>query len=173
MLFQRNFEHFVAGQRRGHHDAQVLVERLRNEITRLMAVKALADVARSPLRLPLDAVLAPALPELTSFLRKANRQLRQASLSALQVGETVAQLWLGAVAVSETTQLQSNDSYGRLGQIGHSLIQTHIAPSLGTFVVCAITNTSKPDDQTLRDADPTQNLIELTAHMWKAVCITR
>ncbi len=65
--------------------AQVLVERLRNEITRLMAVKALADVARSPLRLPLDTVLAPALPELTSFLRKANRQLRQASLSALQV----------------------------------------------------------------------------------------
>ena len=76
----------------GGTTVQVLVERLRNEITRLMAVKALADVARSPLRLPLDAVLAPALPELTSFLRKANRQLRQASLSALQVGETIARL---------------------------------------------------------------------------------
>ena len=70
----------------------MLVERLRNEITRLMAVKALADVARSPLQLPLDAVLAPALPDLTSFLRKANRQLRQASLSALQVRKVVAQL---------------------------------------------------------------------------------
>ena len=61
------------------------MERLRNEITRLMAVKALADVAQSPLQLPLDGVLAPALPDLTSFLRKANRQLRQASLCALQV----------------------------------------------------------------------------------------
>ena len=30
-------------------------------------------------------MLAPALAELTSFLRKANRQLRQASLSALDV----------------------------------------------------------------------------------------
>ena len=64
---------------------QVLLERLRNEITRLMAVKALADIARSLLALPLDAALQPALPDLTSFLRKANRQLRQASLSALQV----------------------------------------------------------------------------------------
>ena len=72
----------------GERCLQVLLERLRNEITRLTAVKALADIARSPLPLPLDAALQPALPDLTSFLRKANRQLRQASLSALQVRQT-------------------------------------------------------------------------------------
>ena len=64
---------------------QVLVERLKNEITRLTAVKALAAVARSPLSLPLGAAMVPAMPELTSFLRKANRPLRQATLTTLQV----------------------------------------------------------------------------------------
>jgi hypothetical protein len=33
----------------------------------------------------LVAVLAPVLAELTGFLRKANRQLRQAALAALEV----------------------------------------------------------------------------------------
>ncbi|PSC76088.1 cullin-associated NEDD8-dissociated 1 isoform B [Micractinium conductrix] len=62
---------------------RVLLDRLRNEITRTAAVRALATIARSPLNIDLSSVLAPALAELTSFLRKANRQLRQASLSAL------------------------------------------------------------------------------------------
>ena len=61
------------------------MERLKNEITRLTAVKALAVVAHSPLQLPLSAALAPALSELTSFLRKANRPLRQATLATLRV----------------------------------------------------------------------------------------
>ncbi|DBB08467.1 hypothetical protein WJX82_000009 [Trebouxia sp. C0006] len=64
---------------------QVLLERLRNEITRLTAVKAFASIAQSPLSLNLSPVLEPLLAELTSFLRKANRVLRQASLSALEV----------------------------------------------------------------------------------------
>ena len=34
----------------------------------------------------LTPVLEPALVELTSFLRKANRMLRQAALAALEVG---------------------------------------------------------------------------------------
>lgn len=64
---------------------QVLLERLRNEITRLTAVKAFASIAQSPLSLDLTPVLEPLLAELTGFLRKANRVLRQASLSALEV----------------------------------------------------------------------------------------
>ena len=64
---------------------QVLLERLRNEITRLTAVKAFASIAQSPLSLDLSPVLEPLLAELTGFLRKANRVLRQASLSALEV----------------------------------------------------------------------------------------
>ncbi|KAL4425586.1 hypothetical protein ABPG75_009602 [Micractinium tetrahymenae] len=63
---------------------RVLLDRLKNEITRLTAVKALATIARSPLNIDLSSVLGPALAELTSFLRKANRQLRQAALAALE-----------------------------------------------------------------------------------------
>jgi len=61
----------------------VLLERLRNEITRLTAVKAFSTITSSPLRLDLSPVLSPAVAELTSFLRKANRLLRQASLETL------------------------------------------------------------------------------------------
>lgn len=64
---------------------QVLLERLRNEITRLTAVKAFASIAQSPLSLDLSPVLEPLLAELTGFLRKANRVLRQAALSAIEV----------------------------------------------------------------------------------------
>lgn len=60
-----------------------LVERLGNEITRLTAVRALGTIARSPLPLDLTPLLPQTLSELTSFLRKTNRQLRLASLHAL------------------------------------------------------------------------------------------
>lgn len=49
---------------------QVLLERLRNEITRLTAVKAFSTIAASPINLDLGAVLLPVVVELTSFLRK-------------------------------------------------------------------------------------------------------
>ncbi|GLI69131.1 hypothetical protein VaNZ11_013686 [Volvox africanus] len=68
---------------------RVLLERLRNEITRLVAVKALTTLALSPL--VSGELLAGAgeggngvVGELTTFLRKANRLLRQASLVALE-----------------------------------------------------------------------------------------
>lgn len=61
----------------------LLLDRLRNEITRLPAVKALTLVAMSPLRLDLQPILAEALPILASFLRKNQRALRLATLAAL------------------------------------------------------------------------------------------
>lgn len=61
----------------------VLLERLRNEITRLTAVKAFATIAESPLQIDLSCVLEQVIVELTTFLRKANRALRQASLYTL------------------------------------------------------------------------------------------
>ncbi|XP_019800145.2 cullin-associated NEDD8-dissociated protein 2 isoform X3 [Tursiops truncatus] len=61
----------------------LLLDRLRNEITRLSAVKALTLVAVSPLRIDLQPILAEALPILASFLRKNQRALRLATLAAL------------------------------------------------------------------------------------------
>ncbi|XP_076972603.1 cullin-associated NEDD8-dissociated protein 2 isoform X1 [Tamandua tetradactyla] len=61
----------------------LLLDRLRNEITRLPAVRALTLVAASPLRLDLQPILAEALPVLASFLRKNQRALRLATLAAL------------------------------------------------------------------------------------------
>eukprot|EP00967_Tisochrysis_lutea_P001738 scaffold2222_cov28-Tisochrysis_lutea.AAC.4 len=69
----------------------VLIERLRNEITRITAVKtfALLAAAKVDVRLnsPLDSgtVLQAVVAELASFLRKSNKPLRQASLQALKV----------------------------------------------------------------------------------------
>lgn len=61
----------------------VLLERLRNEITRLTAVKAFATIAESPLKIDLSCVLEQVIIELTTFLRKTYRALRQASLYTL------------------------------------------------------------------------------------------
>ncbi|XP_044462410.1 cullin-associated NEDD8-dissociated protein 1-like isoform X2 [Mangifera indica] len=61
----------------------VLVDRMGNEITRLTAVKALAVIAASQLHIDLSCVLEHVLTELTAFLRKANRALRQATLGTL------------------------------------------------------------------------------------------
>ncbi|CAN6910277.1 unnamed protein product [Brassica oleracea] len=58
----------------------VLVDRMGNEITRLTAVKAFAVIATSPLHIDLSCVLVNLIAELTGFLRKANRVLRQATL---------------------------------------------------------------------------------------------
>ena len=64
---------------------QILLDRLKNDVTRLPAVKALAKIAQSPLQLSLAPYVKPLLTELISFLRKANRPLRQASLTTLNV----------------------------------------------------------------------------------------
>ncbi|CAM0946643.1 unnamed protein product [Alopecurus aequalis] len=61
----------------------ILVDRMGNEITRLTAVKAFAVIADSPLRIDLSCVLDHVISELTGFLRKANRALRQATLGTL------------------------------------------------------------------------------------------
>ncbi|XP_051146886.1 cullin-associated NEDD8-dissociated protein 1 [Andrographis paniculata] len=61
----------------------VLVDRMGNEITRLTAVKAFAVISTSPLHLDLSCVLEQVISELTAFLRKANRALRQATLGTL------------------------------------------------------------------------------------------
>jgi len=64
---------------------KIMLDRLSNEITRVPAVKALETMALSKLHVDLGPVLSDSIKELSSFLRKANRQLKQAALSALSV----------------------------------------------------------------------------------------
>jgi cullin-associated NEDD8-dissociated protein 1 len=61
----------------------LITDRLRNETSRLAAVRAMATIARSPLPLELTDSFPPATTELIPFLRKANRQLRLSTLDAL------------------------------------------------------------------------------------------
>ncbi|XP_053325783.1 cullin-associated NEDD8-dissociated protein 1-like [Spea bombifrons] len=63
----------------------LILERLRNEITRLTAVKVLILIAGSPLKIDLRPLLKEALPILSSFLRKNQRALKLGTLSALGV----------------------------------------------------------------------------------------
>ncbi|KAL5647982.1 hypothetical protein ACJX0J_042337, partial [Zea mays] len=64
----------------------ILVDRMGNEITRLTDVKAFSVIANSPLRIDLSCVLDHVVSELTAFLRKANRALRQATLEIVTYG---------------------------------------------------------------------------------------
>ena len=77
----------------------LLLERMRNEITRVTTVKTFALVASAKLDAnlttpcPGGTVLQCVVAELCTFLRKSNRPLRQASLTALDVsGNGLAEL---------------------------------------------------------------------------------
>ena len=61
----------------------VLLERLRNEITRVTTVRTFQQLATARMDMQLGPVLQPVVAELCAFLRKASRPLRQTSLQAL------------------------------------------------------------------------------------------
>lgn len=60
----------------------LLTERLNNETTRVVALRALIEVVRSPLHLELSLVLAVVLKRLADFLKKTMRVLKV--LSAME-----------------------------------------------------------------------------------------
>jgi len=64
---------------------KILVDRLSNEVTRLVTVKTFESIAGSNLNIDLEPVLGDVLKHLTSFLRQHNRQLKQATLTCLIV----------------------------------------------------------------------------------------
>ena len=68
---------------------QGLLDKLQSDTTRLAAVKAFGRIAESPLPLDMAPVLERLLTELTSYLRKSNRLLRQAALAAIEVSTSV------------------------------------------------------------------------------------
>ena len=61
----------------------MLLERLRNEITRVTTVRTFQQLATARMDMQLGPVLQPVVAELCAFLRKASRPLRQTSLQAL------------------------------------------------------------------------------------------
>lgn len=63
----------------------IFLERLKNEITRLTAVKALTMIAGSPLNIDLRPILDEGIPILASFLRKNQRALKLSTLTCLDV----------------------------------------------------------------------------------------
>ena len=63
----------------------IFLERLKNEITRLTAVKAVTMIAASPLKINLNPILSECVPILASFLRKNHRALRLSTLQCLDV----------------------------------------------------------------------------------------
>ncbi|CAK1601877.1 unnamed protein product [Parnassius mnemosyne] len=74
----------------------ILLERLRNEITRLTTVKALTKVASSPLRIDLRPILSDVVPILGSFLRKNQRALK---LSTLVLLDTLVQNYSNDISI--------------------------------------------------------------------------
>ncbi|KAK9054826.1 hypothetical protein SSX86_025905 [Deinandra increscens subsp. villosa] len=92
----------------------VLVDRMGNEITRLTAVKAFAVIAASPLHLDLSCVLEHVIVELTAFLRKANRALRQATLGTLNTlivayGDKIGSAAYEVIIVELSTLISDTD----------------------------------------------------------------
>ncbi|VFQ84833.1 unnamed protein product [Cuscuta campestris] len=92
----------------------VLVDRMGNEITRLTAVKAFAVIAASPLHLDLSCVIEQVIAELTAFLRKANRALRQATLGTLNTlivayGDQIGSAAYGVIVVELSSLISDSD----------------------------------------------------------------
>ena len=73
---------------------QVLVERLKNDITRLPAIKAFVRIADSPLQLSLSSIQQSLVTHLLSYLQMANRTLRQGGLDALDVSVAASKPFL-------------------------------------------------------------------------------
>lgn len=63
----------------------IMLDRLRNEITRLTAVKALIMITNSPLKLDIMFILKEAVPLLATFLRKNHRGLKLSTLTCLDI----------------------------------------------------------------------------------------
>lgn len=74
-------------QEEQHYVWNVLLERLKNEVTRLITVRTLAVVSQSPVTegQELERCVLLAVDEIAMLLRKSNRSLRIASLECLTI----------------------------------------------------------------------------------------
>jgi len=123
----------------------VLLERLRNETTRITALKAFATIANSPLQVDLGAVVSDVVLECSTFLRKNDRALKQAALTSLNsiitryaaqiahnLYESVARELAGLIAETELhlthLALQLCETMVRHAPASIPLMQQHILP---------------------------------------------
>jgi cullin-associated NEDD8-dissociated protein 1 len=61
----------------------VMLDRLKNETTRITTLKVLGDIAKSELKTDISSICSDAVLECSTFLRKNDRALKQAALTAL------------------------------------------------------------------------------------------
>uniref|UniRef100_A0AAY4B150 TATA-binding protein interacting (TIP20) domain-containing protein n=1 Tax=Denticeps clupeoides TaxID=299321 RepID=A0AAY4B150_9TELE len=95
---------------------QILLERLKNEITRLTAVKTLTTVAQSFLKIDLRPILPESIPIMATFLRKNQRALRLGSLAALNMivtnySDSLKPPMTDAVLIELLPLIQENDMH--------------------------------------------------------------
>jgi len=123
----------------------VLLERLRNETTRITSLKAFSTIAQSALVIDLSSVCSDAVLECSTFLRKNDRALKQAALTSLnsiitRYADKIGQNLFEAVAkelsglISETElhlthlALRLCETIVRHAPASIPLMQTHILP---------------------------------------------
>ncbi|XP_053203172.1 cullin-associated NEDD8-dissociated protein 1-like [Panonychus citri] len=114
----------------------LLVDRLRNEITRLTCVKALTEIASSRFHVDLAPLLSEAVPILASFLRKNQRTLKLQTLHLLDTlvrnyGENIGTEAINIV-LNEVTPL-INESDLHISQLTLSLL-TSLTKSYQAFL---------------------------------------
>ncbi|KAL8156094.1 hypothetical protein AgCh_001253 [Apium graveolens] len=120
----------------------ILADRMGNEITRLTAVKAFSVIATSPVHVDLSCVLEHLIEELTTFLRKANQALRQATLETLNALISANSDKVGSAAYGVIIEELSNvirDSDLHVAALAIKLCSTvladrNLAPKVGSTV---------------------------------------
>tara|TARA_B110001452_G_scaffold18888_1_gene15310 strand:+ start:241 stop:3870 length:3630 start_codon:yes stop_codon:yes gene_type:complete len=108
----------------------ILLERLRNEITRVTTVKTFQRLASATMDMQLGPVLQPVVAELCSFLRKASRPLRQTSLAALETIVSFHGAQLGAAdigAILDELPVLITDADLHVAHLALSLAKTVVA----------------------------------------------
>jgi cullin-associated NEDD8-dissociated protein 1 len=115
---------------------KILVSRLSQEVVRTQVIKAIADIASSPLKVSLESVVQPITETLTALLRQQSRALRTAAVTTLstlvQGGHLSGHVALLEKMVGELASLIKADE-------AHL---THLSLKLATSIVQAAPSTA-------------------------------
>uniref|UniRef100_A0A3B1K374 Cullin-associated and neddylation-dissociated 2 (putative) n=1 Tax=Astyanax mexicanus TaxID=7994 RepID=A0A3B1K374_ASTMX len=113
---------------------QIFLERLKNEITRLTAVKTLSLIAGSSLKIDLRSILTEGIPILGSFLRKNQRALKLNTLTALNIivtnySDCLKPAMIESVLSELPALIQENDMHISQMAIGLLTCMAKVCPS--------------------------------------------